>query len=150
MRTGIGGTRHRYYLNQTTATWGWNVRDCLRLQDFFLLDDDDDHLADELARRQKNKADREKRALEKKNESDELDIDLDTKGEKWKQLHMTLAEQSFLALVIWFRFIFLCAMTMTRYDNCLFHTSCFDICLNLYCKLCVLIPSQHFKRKQKT
>lgn len=64
----------------------------LALQDMFLLSDADACVAAELERRMKVKADREKRQQEQDEENDTDKIECD----KWKSLHMSLAEQSIL------------------------------------------------------
>lgn len=64
----------------------------MSLQDKFLLSDSDASVQAELERRMKVKADRERRQQEQEDENDIDKID----GDKWKSLHMSLAEQRIL------------------------------------------------------
>lgn len=47
----------------------------------------------DLDRRTKNKEERARRAKEKQEEDETDELDMNSKGDKWKSLHMSLAEQ---------------------------------------------------------
>ncbi|CAK9039627.1 unnamed protein product [Durusdinium trenchii] len=59
--------------------------------DAFLLEDDDDTITAELERREKSKRDREKRRQQEQDEDDYDYLEAHMKGDKWKSLHMSLA-----------------------------------------------------------
>ena len=70
---------------QSLLTHHWTV------QDAFLYADDSDEIIEELLSREKKKADRTRRRSEQQDGQVQDDLDSITKGEKWKDLHMTIA-----------------------------------------------------------
>ncbi len=61
---------------------------CRITKDRFLCNDEDEEVGDELLRRQKNRHERDARRKKDQEENNKADLE---KEEKWKQLHMQMA-----------------------------------------------------------